>query len=40
VPGTAFGRCGEGFLRCSYATSMDEIKEAMVRLERFVGRLK
>ena len=36
VPGTAFGACGEGFLRCSYATSMDELKEAMVRLARFV----
>ena len=40
VPGTAFGRCGEGFLRCSYATSMDQIKEAMTRMEQFVKRLK
>ena len=39
VPGTAFGDCGEGFLRCAYATSLDNIKEAMVRLKRFVGRL-
>lgn len=38
VPGTAFGTCGEGYVRCSYATSMDEIKEAMVRIERFIGR--
>ena len=40
VPGTAFGPCGEGFIRCSYATSMDEIKEAMVRVARFVKALK
>ncbi len=39
VPGTAFGECGEGFVRCAYATGMDNIKEAMVRLKRFVGRL-
>jgi aminotransferase len=38
VPGTAFGACGEGFLRCAYATSMDNIKEAMIRLQRFVKR--
>ena len=38
VPGTAFGACGEGYVRCSYATSMDEIKEAMVRIERFIDR--
>jgi len=36
VPGTAFGNCGEGFIRCAYATSMDQLKEAMVRLGRFV----
>jgi len=39
VPGTAFGECGEGFLRCAYATSFDNIKEAMARLKRFIGRL-
>jgi aminotransferase len=39
VPGTAFGECGEGFLRCAYATNLDNIKEAMRRLERFIGRL-
>lgn len=39
VPGTAFGACGEGFVRCAYATSMDNIKEAMRRLERFIKRL-
>ncbi|HMO51933.1 MAG TPA: aminotransferase class I/II-fold pyridoxal phosphate-dependent enzyme [Kiritimatiellia bacterium] len=36
VPGTAFGACGEGHVRCSYATAMDDIKEAMVRFRRFV----
>ncbi|MEK7216082.1 MAG: aminotransferase class I/II-fold pyridoxal phosphate-dependent enzyme, partial [Chloroflexota bacterium] len=38
VPGSAFGACGEGFVRCCYATSMDEIKEAIVRIGRFVDR--
>lgn len=40
VPGTAFGDCGEGFLRISYAYSLDELKEALGRLERFVKRLR
>jgi aminotransferase len=39
VPGTAFGACGEGFIRCSYATGMDDIKEAMVRIARFIKSL-
>ncbi len=39
VPGTAFGDCGEGFVRCAYATSLDNIKEAMLRLRRFIGKL-
>jgi aminotransferase len=39
VPGTAFGDCGEGFIRCAYATSMDNIKEAMTRLKRFTAKL-
>jgi aminotransferase len=38
VPGTAFGACGEGFVRCAYATGMDNLKEAMKRLRRFIGR--
>ena len=38
VPGTAFGACGEGFVRCAYATSLENIKEALVRLRRFIGR--
>ena len=32
VPGTAFGACGEGFIRCAYATGMGEIEEAMSRM--------
>jgi aminotransferase len=36
VPGTAFGECGEGFVRCAYATNMDNIKEAMLRIKRFI----
>jgi aminotransferase len=39
VPGDAFGEAGEGFLRCCYATSFDELKTAMNRIERFVGTL-
>ena len=39
VPGTAFGACGEGFVRCSYATSMPLIEEAMARMAAFVARL-
>ncbi|MBO7515609.1 MAG: aminotransferase class I/II-fold pyridoxal phosphate-dependent enzyme [Lachnospiraceae bacterium] len=40
VPGTAFGDCGEGFLRLSYAYSIENLKEALGRLERFVQRLE
>ncbi|MEE1258527.1 MAG: aminotransferase class I/II-fold pyridoxal phosphate-dependent enzyme [Lachnospiraceae bacterium] len=40
VPGTAFGDCGEGFIRISYAYSMERLKEAIGRLERFVTRLR
>ncbi len=40
VPGSAFGACGEGFVRCCYATSLDEIKEALDRMGRFVERHK
>ncbi len=38
VPGTAFGECGEGYVRCCYATSMDDIEEALKRMGRFVKR--
>lgn len=40
VPGTAFGDCGEGFLRISYAYSLEDLKEAIGRLEKFVRRLR
>ncbi len=40
VPGTAFGACGEGFVRCSYATSMPLIEEAMSRMASFVTRTR
>ena len=40
VPGTAFGDCGEGFLRISYAYSLDNLKAALSRLEKFVTRLR
>ena len=36
VPGTAFGECGEGYLRISYAYSIDNLKIALERIERFV----
>lgn len=36
VPGTAFGDCGEGFVRCSYAYSIENIEEALRRIARFV----
>lgn len=40
VPGSAFGESGEGFLRVSYAYSLEDLKEAIGRLSRFVGRLR
>lgn len=39
VPGSSFGKGGEGFVRCSYATSYDKIEEALYRLERFMRRV-
>ena len=38
VPGTAFGECGEGYVRCCYATSLPEIEEALTRIRRFVNK--
>ncbi len=38
VPGSAFGQAGEGYIRCCYATSMEDIREALTRIERFVRR--
>jgi len=40
VPGTAFGPGGEGHVRCSFATSLDQIKIAMARLSEFCGELR
>ena len=40
VPGTAFGACGEGFLRISYAYSIENLKVAMERLNRFITNLR
>lgn len=39
VPGTAFGASGEGYVRISYATSFDKLKEAMHRMERFLSQI-
>lgn len=39
VPGNAFGECGEGFVRCSYATSIEQISEALLRIDHFVSHL-
>jgi len=40
VPGSAFGACGAGYLRCAYATGIDQLKEAMTRLQTFLKTLK
>ena len=40
VPGTAFGSIGEGFVRISYASSYENLKEALDRVERFVRRVQ
>ena len=40
VPGTAFGASGEGYIRISYAYSLEEIKEAMNRMELFLAQLE
>ena len=40
VPGNAFGDCGEGFIRCSYAASSGDIIEALNRMDRFLNTLK
>jgi aminotransferase len=38
IPGSAFGACGEGHVRCCYATSLSDIEEALERIGRFVAR--
>jgi aminotransferase len=40
VPGSAFGKCGEGYIRCCYATSLTDIEEALKRMGRFVKKYK
>jgi len=40
VAGTAFGECGEGYVRCCYATSLADIEEALSRMKRFVNKHK
>ena len=40
VPGSAFGKCGEGYIRCCYATSLADIEEALKRMGRFVKKYK
>jgi aminotransferase len=40
IPGTAFGECGEGHIRCSYAYSLDNINEALSRIETFLKKIK
>jgi aminotransferase len=40
VPGNAFGECGEGHVRCSYATGVDQIREGIDRMARFVERIR
>jgi aminotransferase len=40
VPGTAFSEFGEGYVRCAYATSFENIEEAMNRIEKFVKKIK
>lgn len=39
VPGSAFGESGEGYIRCSYATSMEQLQEAIIRIDRFLKSL-
>ena len=40
IPGDAFGPSGEGFVRACYATSYEQLEEALVRIERFLGSLR
>jgi len=38
IPGATFGECGEGYVRCCYATSLADIEEALERMGNFVKR--
>ena len=40
VPGSAFGASGEGYIRISYAYSLDDLKEALGRLNHFIEKLR
>ncbi len=40
VPGSAFGDCGEGYVRCCYATALEDIEEALKRMKRFVNKYR
>ncbi len=40
IPGTAFGECGEGYIRVSYSYSINHIREALKRMQEFVDELK
>jgi aminotransferase len=40
VPGSTFGQCGEGYVRCCYATSLADIQEALTRMGRFVKKYR
>ena len=40
VPGTAFGESGEGFVRISYAYSLESLKEAIKRIEKYLKNIK
>jgi aminotransferase len=40
VPGSVFGQCGEGYIRCCYATSLPEIEEALKRMGRFIQKYR
>lgn len=40
IPGTAFGKSGEGYVRISYAYSLEKLKEALYRIERFINNLQ
>ena len=39
VPGDAFGKCGEGFLRISYAYSIEDLKRALEKIQNFIDNL-
>ena len=39
IPGNAFGECGEGYIRCAYAVSMEKLKEAVDRIDDFIKKL-